>query len=415
MTVAKWPGTQFGPTIQVGYPAVHGPEFRWDEALWDTTGRWGPWWDWRAIECDVAAGSQVVRGTASPGQQASSSTASLVVVPRDATLAPWYVDPATGERPNRGNLPLRVGVTNLTTGEEWWLFTGWIDYLTEVDSPDELTLTIVASDGLKHLALLDQEEQAAQGAGEAAGSRINRILDRAEWEAGRNLTAGTFALQATTLAQPALEEIFLTADTEAGVVWIDTSGAFRFGDRDWLRTKAERTDWRLGDGQVDPDAVCVSSIVTTADDMDIQNVIGISRVGGTASWVEDADSIAKYGRHSWSRFDLPYADDGDTDTILTVQLADRVARDYHVQAVVLSPLVEAAAWPCCTQVELFDTVAVSRQRGTAVLYETASVIGIDHSFGPGEFVTVLSLGPRIRQTLARWDVDLWDVARWSGT
>jgi hypothetical protein len=397
---AKW-----GITLAAADPFVEVPD----------PGRWGPWWDWRNVECDVRAGSNIVRGTASPSQRASSATASLSITPRDNTLSPWYVDPVTGERLNRGNLPIRIGVTDLVTDEEWWLFTGWIDYITEVDSPDELSLTVVASDGLKHMALLNQSEKPPAGAGEAAGSRINRILDNAGWDAGRDLRPGTIALQATTLAQPALEEIFLTADTEAGLVWVDKLGALRFVDREWIADQRSRTDWHLGDRTTDPAAICLSSIVTTADDMDIQNVIGISRVGGTAQWLEDAASIAKYGRQSWSRFDLPYANDADTAAILQVQLADRTARDYHAQAVVLSPLTEPAAWACVLDVELYDTVYLTRTRGEDSRAELGGVIGVDHTFGPAEFVTVLSLGPRIRQTLSRWDVDQWDSARWSAT
>lgn len=250
MSVAQWSGTPYGPVVEIGYPLELGGEFRYDQARYDTTGRYGPWWAWRPVECDVRS-CNIVRGTASPSQRPSSGTASLTLSVRDVTLSPWWVDPATGQRPNRANLPLRVGVTHLVDETTQWLFTGWIDYLTETDSVDELVLNVVASDGFKHLALLDQAEQAAQGAGEAAGARINRILDRAGWTAGRDLSPGSIALQATTLAQPALEEIYLTSDTEAGVVWVDTAGALRFGDRDWLRIKATRTDWLIGDGSLD--------------------------------------------------------------------------------------------------------------------------------------------------------------------
>lgn len=411
-----WPGTPYGPIIEIGYPTDPAPPaYLYDQARYDTTGTYGPWRGWQRVECDVMSAS-VVRGTTNPSSRLSSATATLELRALTAQWSPWYRDPATGERPNRANLPLRVSVTDGTM--VWHLFTGWVDSWADTDMAHEAgRVSIVASDGLKHLANLDQGELAAQGAGEAAGARISRILDRAAWQniAPRDLSPGTLALQATTLAAPALEEIYLTADTEAGQVWVDTAGTFRFVDRDWLRQTALRAPWHIGDRTVDGAAVCASAIVTVADHQDVQNVIGIARIGGTASWLEDAASIKKYGRHSWSRFDLPYANDLDTQAILAVQLADRVAREYHVSSVLLSPLAEATAWPVVLNVELFDPVYITRTRGADRLEESASVIGIDHTLSPGEVVTMLSLGPRLRFGNAYYDTAQYDVDRYAGT
>lgn len=407
-----WPGVPYVPIMELGYPIELGDEFRYDQARYDTTGRYGPWWAWRTVTCDVES-ANMVRGATSPSQRPSSATCSLRVrAPADGSLSPWYRDPATGDRPNRANLPMRVGITD--GAEQWWLFTGWVDTWHDTDDAADLpTITITASDGFKMLANLDQAEQPPAGAGETAGPRIDRVLTRAGWTANRDLAPGSVPLQATTLAQPALEEIFLTADTEAGVVWVDVAGAFRFVDRDWLRNKASVTDWRIGDGTIDPAAVCPSLIATVADDMDIANVVGIARVGGTAQWLEEPQSIAKYGRHSWSRFDLPYRDDADTAALLAVQLSDRANRDYHVQAVMITPTSEPDAWPVTLNVDLFDTVWITRTRGGDALDELAQVIGVDHSLEPGVVVTVLTLGARIRQTNARYDAALYDVARYS--
>ena len=150
-------------------------------------------------------------------------------------------------------------------------------------------------------------------------------------------------------------------------------------------------------------------IVTTADDLDVENVIGISRPGGVATWFEDEDSIALYGRRTWSRFDLPFQNDVDANTIAAVQLADRTARDYHIQSIILSPLVESEAWPVVLGVELYDTVYVTRRRGPDHLAELAPVIGVTHSLDPVEVSTVLSLGPRIRVSQALYDVDRYDA------
>jgi hypothetical protein len=409
----SWPGTGYGPVIEVGYPYEVGPEYRYDSAHYDTDGRYGPWPVWRRVDCEVITAS-IVRGTTSPAGRLSSATAALELRATTAELSPWHRD-AAGERPNRANLPLRVSITDGAT--VWPLFTGWVDQWADTDLAHEPgRVTIVASDGLKQLANLDQGELAPQGAGEAAGARISRILDRAGWAdiAGRDLSPGTIALQATTLASPALEEIYLTADTEAGHVWIDTRGTFRFVDRDWMVSAAARPPWHIGDRTIDSAAVCASSIVTVADHEDVQNVIGISRIGGTASWLEDAASIKKYGRHSWSRFDLPYASELDTGTILAVQLADRTAREYRVASVLLAPLGEPPAWPITLGVELFDTVFLTRTRGADRLEESASVIGIDHTLGPGEVVTMLSLGPRLRFPGAVYDTARYDIDHYVG-
>ena len=393
-----WPGTTYGPIIEIGYPLELGDEYRYDLAMYDTTGRYGPWWIWERVDCE-AQNATIVRGASSPAERISSATATVTLTDPDGVYAPWRIDPVTGERPNRANLPLRISVTDGAT--VWPLFTGWVDVWNDVDAWDDPgTVTITASDGFKHLALVDQGETAAQGAGEAAGARISRVLDRAGWQnlAPRELSTGTIPLQATTLAGPGARRDPARRRHRSGggvgrrVGHVPVRGP---------RLAPHRRQHGAVAGSVTAHratlgAACASAIVSVADDMAIQNVIGVSRVGGTASWLEDTASIAKYGRHPWSRFDLPYANDADTATILAVQLADRADRDYFLEAVVLSPLTEETAWPIVLSVELFDTVFVTRRRGGQVLQEYASVIGVDHTLGPAEMVTVLSLGPRLQ-------------------
>ena len=405
-----WPGTNYYPRIEIGRPTDPGAQYKYDQAKYDTAGRYGPWYAWQSLECDVRD-VLITRGSNDPASRPQSAVANITVSPKGATLAPWWM--VNGERPNRANLPLRIVITDGV--DIWPLFWGWVDIWQDVDNCDEVPVAVItASDGFRHLANLNQPERAAQGAGEAAGKRIDRILTNAGWDTERRLEPGTLPLQATTLAQPALDECFLAADTEGGYVWIDKEGAFRFVDRVWMRSKAEHTDWHVGDRSIDADCIPASGMITVADDMDVANVIGISRIGGVASWAEDTDSIKKYRRKSWSRFDLPYMNDTDTPIILAVQLGDRAHRDYHIEGLVLSPMAEPSAWPLTLNADLFDTVFVTRTRGTDHLEENAQIIGMEHRLSPALVTTTLYLGQRSRTTNARYDIDVYDLARYSG-
>jgi hypothetical protein len=408
-------------TVEVGYEVdTVTAAYLWDRARWDdgppTGGRWGPVFDWTPIECDVTSG-EVIRGASSAGGRYQSSTGRITARDLTGALAPWRVD--AGVRRNRSNLPLRIGINR--PGGPRVLFTGWVDTWDDVDSPDApaATITITASDGLKYLARADTPERPAQGAGELAGSRFNRILDNAGWPWDRHIATGQVPLQATTMARPALEELWLTVDTEAGRMFVDRDGALVFWDRAAMAASGDALRWRFTDGTGGLPGICPAELVSLADDIDLANVVGIARAGGTAVWREDPASIDRHrGRRSWSRFDLIHQADAWSSTLADLQLGDRAALEFYISGIVLFPLRDPAAWQAVTDAELGDLCHVIRRRGGRVLDHRARITQLRHVFTATSYELVIGLGPPIRQALARWDetpdADTgWDRSRWS--
>lgn len=416
MTAASpWPLSEWAPVIDLGYPYTAGPEFLYDQALYDTAGLYGPWWEWVDVACQTRS-FDIVRGAPSPGVRPQSGTATLLLADPDGDLAPWRIDPATGERLNRANIPLRIGILPAQGGPVSWLFTGWVDTWADADERNDPVVAITASDGFKHLALADGPEQTPTGAGDGPGGRIDRVLTHHGWVGPTDIASPSNppTLQATTLAQSALVELFLTVDTVAGVLYVAADGTLTFRDRAWLAAQGATVSWQLSDG-VDPGVPCASAITVTADDIDVANIVGISNIGGTAQWVSDDDSIAAYGPRSWSRFDLPHEDPLWSAQLAAIHLADRTANDFYASSVVLVPQAEPDLWPVVAGADLTDTVRITRRRGGQTLDLLAAVIGVTHSATPTELVTTLTLGPRIRQAFDRYDdpSSLYDSARYS--
>jgi hypothetical protein len=371
---------------------------------------------WTDLVCDVQR-FEVDRGANSAAGRYESSSARIIAADVAGRLAPWAT--LAGQRINRPNLPIRLGL-RFDDADPEILFTGWVDAWSDQDTPDDAaaTVTITASDGFKYLARADKAEQAAQGAGELAGTRLGRILNNAGWTSERHLATGSTPLTATTLARPALEEMWLTVDTDAGALFVDRHGAIVFWDRAALAASANDVDWTFVGPHVPVDGICPGELTTLGDDIDVANVIGISREDGTAVWREDPASIGLHGRRSWSRFDLIHQDETWSATLADLQLADRAALEFYVSGVVLYPLATTEAWPVVVGAELGDVAWVLRRRGGQLLDTRARVVGIRHVATPDAYQLVLGLGPPIRQSLATWDetVDAdtgWDLSRWS--
>lgn len=130
--------------------------------------------------------------------------------------------------------PMRaVRVRAVWGGVAYPLFRGFTDdWQVSYDGPNSSYVTLTCFDAFGVFATYDRTASTAVGAGEDTGARISRILDSVAWsDEDRLIDTGDETVQSTTLADNALSEMLLTADTELGHLYMDTSGRVRFRRR----------------------------------------------------------------------------------------------------------------------------------------------------------------------------------------
>lgn len=308
-----------GLAVEVNFEGVSGTALIWDDAtrgLWDT-GTWGG--DTSFVDMVASGrvrGGRIQRGATSqngPYARADAGTAEVVLDNRDAALdptnlsGPYVAGGVTQVQPMRA-WRIRAGAYDLWRGfaDAWDL-----DYPS---SGHDATCTLRGTDATKVLANYDGPEQAPAGAGEDTGARIGRILDSAGWpSADRDLDVGLTNVIATTLAQPALTELLLTADTEGGELYVSAAGKVVFRNRHAVLTEARSTTPQaiFGDG---PGELPFTGLDLAHDDALLANLVRINRAGGVDSEqvVEDLASQATYLVRSFERSDLIHQTDAES-------------------------------------------------------------------------------------------------------
>jgi hypothetical protein len=213
------------------YLALPTPADVWDTGRWDTA-RWDAGgsvvYD---VTCDCE-GVDLTYGRDSPTSHGAPFKASFSLRNPDGLYTPWNNTPARRRRWWIGT-PVRIA------SPDGPLFTGAIGTMEELDAavPDEDRLTTFTCAGpAGFLANANGLERPEQGEGELAGARLHRICDNAgvpTW-VDRLFDPGVAPLQGTTLAKGALEEAWLTADSDGGVFMETPAGELIYLDANTL-------------------------------------------------------------------------------------------------------------------------------------------------------------------------------------
>ena len=300
------------------------------------------------------------------------------------TSSPYYVGGVTQVEPMR-----RIRITATWAAVDYPLFDGfvaeWILDYRQGRQGGDATVTLPCMDAFAVLANFDGTEQTAAGAGETTGARVVRILDNADWPDGdRDIDTGLSTVQATTLAQNALTELKLTADTEQGWLFVSADGLLTFRDRHALIE-----DTRSQDIQVTVSDSAGSSYPYRSVRRDngadyVRNTISFARTGGTAQTASDATSQAKYLKRSWTRTDLLNEDDDEVSYAADAALMQCKDRRDTFSEVVIAPRRKPATWwPAILATEFGDLWRVSRTPpGMGAITRDAFVIGLSQGSGP---------------------------------
>lgn len=244
-----------------------------------------------------------------------------------------------------------------------------------------------ATDGFKVLSRVDNNAGSPVGGGEFTGTRIGRLLDSASWGSGdRDLDTGQTTVQATTLAQNVLTELFLTADTERGDVFVSGDGKFTFRDRTYryVNNRSKQRSWLVGDA-LDGIELPYADLVMSGDDDLIVNQISVARVGGTAQTTSDATSIANYLTRTFTRTDLIHQTDTESANYAAIVLAEFKDQDLRFDALTVNPAMTDRLWPLVLDGRIGDRMTVRRRPpgGGATIERDCFIEGVAHDIVPG--------------------------------
>ena len=262
----------------------------------------------------------------------------------------------------RPNLPVRISAVIGSTTETMWV--GVVDSLDlDYTSATWSTVKVSCVDGVAFLQAADLPElTTAEGAGDTAAARITRILDRVGWPAAARdldpVTANT--MQASTLAAAAWSDILLTADSDAGYLWIDRTGNLVYRTRGAIGTTPSLTF----SSSATTSGKDYTAVTITRDVGQVYNSVNLARANSRAVFMEDQTAQATIGQvRGYSRSDLICETDdqvADVASWIVGVFAELITR---VEEVVLAPpadtdLLATDEWWELLRLELGDVVRV---------------------------------------------------------
>lgn len=334
---------EFHVRMELGDPATLPPPGVWGTSQWGTAA-WGTTAD--AYMIDVS--EYVEQITTRNGRQRyvgrfRTGTCSVIL---DNENGEWT--PGAGA-PLPGFLPLRPGrlieITAIYDGGEYPVYSGVIDNIGDSYQVGAPYTTLVTGIDLLGLAAVNNTIAVTSvGAGEASSQRMARILahhfDPPPHLEILGLSAGTSAgfgtsMLATTLAQDALQEMQITADSEGGGVWIQPDGTVAFSLSEYFADRAAGPpDWAVGF----PAGVGVVRQDRTEWSLQgILNETHMARVGGTEQVADNSGSRSLFERRTHRRLDLQTDDDAHVAYLGQRIVTNLAAARPRVQGLTLQP------------------------------------------------------------------------------
>jgi hypothetical protein len=271
------------------------------------------------------------------------------------------------------------------------------------DHSDAVTL-FEATDGLSDLAAYDGDEQNAQGTGELTGARVARILEEVNYRGTSSLDPGLEELQGTTLAQPALTELWHATDSELGSVWVDRSGVLTFRDRSaWTAAPVYLETL----GPADLCGIVRSSRARMSSDK-VRNEVYAAAKDHPQELEVDLPSRLKWGRRRWGRNDLLLRGQAALRAwAQEVLLWSKEVRPGAVTELELNPATAPRLWPFALTLDPLVSVRLSWPDTE----ETPTLVGYAHSVTPEEWRTVLVLAAHPLDAIEGSPFTLDDPAR----
>ena len=229
------------------------------------------------------------------------------------------------------------------------------------------------------------------------GERLTRLADfLAIPESLRDFDEGNSVLQSATLGMSVLEHAQKVAESEFGFLYIKGDGTVVFEDRHSILNQTSQ-----GTFSDQPNAALVYKDSTPKyDDTLIRNDVSVSRSEGVAQRVEDTDSIAEYGRYSFT-LDGLFHDSDD----LSLDAGEFILSEYsepkrRIENVTLGPFdagKAASMFPQMLGRELTEWITITEhpQRIDPVITQVSVIESISQSFGPKHWQTKWNVSPSL--------------------
>ena len=399
--------------VTIGIPQ---PGDVWDTARWDTA-RWDRYMVHPVDVSPDVAGFTVTIGRDGPTGHVRPAELKLELSNESGAYTPWYDTPQHRRRWWLG-APLTVETLPGELGTGGKLYTGHVTAVEELDAPMApffRSVIVTGAGNLGYLAAANDVEQPPAGAHEHARERLERIFDHAglpEW-VPVDLDAGRTTLQATTLAKAALEEAWLTADSDGGALLELPDGTIRYVDPHTFDNDPRYTApvVTFGDSYPGTEVNVENFTVALATDA-VYNRVGIAHAGGTTRWASaPADEWA--GVRSFTRTDLIHETDEQSQWLADVTLERLSHRELLVTPLTFDPLLDPVCWQAAHTLQPMDRVQLLRWRDNRLLRLAATVDQITHQITADSWTEIVTLSPGSQDfDYTRWDTARWDTDRW---
>jgi len=308
-----------------------------------------------------------------------------------------YFNPQNTASPYYGYLvPLRkvrIAATTATTQE--FLFSGYTtEYRYTYDQAEQMGyVDIYIADAFRLFNLAQITTVADSGAGQATGTRIGKILDQVDFPANmRTIATG----QSNCIADPGTLRTSLNAVknaefSEQGAFFINGSGTAVFKDRNSVASSISGTPIEFNQ----TGGIPYRNLVFAFDDKLIINQAQMTRLGGTAQFAQNADSIARYFPHQYSAQDLVIDTDANALNIAATYVATRAETTIRIDQMLVDLLDPAVPTDTMIGLDYFDNVRISNiQPDSSTITKTLQVQGLSWNISPNSMqVTVTTLEP----------------------
>uniref|UniRef100_UPI003F491333 hypothetical protein n=1 Tax=Pseudonocardia sp. CA-138482 TaxID=3240023 RepID=UPI003F491333 len=246
--------------------------------------------------------------------------------------------------------------------------------------------------------ILQRANAGLYGFPEWSGARTSRVLNYANWTAGRAIDHGQayFGGSATQALQSLLQTVQDIAVWENGLSFVDGSGTFRFQDRQTRFNTFNR--WVFGDA---PGEIAYSTDVQIEyDPTYIYNEVFITcRDGGGASHANDFGSQLSYFQRAYNKF-TGVSGVSQCKAEAQWMVANYAQPRLRLATISITPSADASLWPVALGTEVGDKVVVKRRPfgSPNVINLNCYVEQIAHSVQPKEWKTTFSLSPVLDTT-----------------
>jgi hypothetical protein len=332
------------------------------------------------------------RGRDIQADQYIAGTAVVRIIDPDS-----YFNPQNTASPYFGYLvPLRkVRIAATTATAQEFLFSGYTtEYRYTYDQAEQMGyVDIYVADAFRLFNLAQVSTVADSGAGQATGTRIGKILDQVAFPSNmRTIATG----QSQCIADPGTLRTSLAAVknaefSEQGAFFINGSGTAVFKSRNEVASSISGTPIEFNQTGDIP----YKNLVFAFDDKLIINQAQMTRVGGTAQFAQNTDSIARYFPHQYSAQDLVIDTDANALNIAATYVATRAETTIRIDQMLVDLLDPAVPTDTMIGLDYFDNLRISNiQPDGSTIVKTLQCQGLSWNINPNSMsVTVTTLEP----------------------